>query len=375
MVILILTVVGWSGMFLFSYLWVNKSLILMLAEAHPGIMELGKYVEFGNTNREVLVLVWIGLVMILTAFQIYWLYQKGPKIRLFWVGVIVGLAALSYPFISKDIFNYLFAGRMVVAYGENPYLVMPLEHLGSDLWLGFTDNIDKTYFHVGDIGLKYNYGPVFLVFSLIPFLAAGGNRFILLFLGYKMMTAVLFLASGWLLLKINKGDKKVWAYWFLNPFLLFELLLNSHNDLLMIFLFFLAVFYWQKKRIVGIGFYLLSVLSKFFSGFLFWLWLVKERRREIAFKLVGFGILFYQAINRLHPWYYSWAYMVFPFAGLKRRTWVLMFVLESLVMVGNYGGFIWWNRWTPLPYFPDQYLIRWVIPMIMLVSETSFKVK
>ena len=136
---------------------------------------------------------------------------------------MVGVAALSYPVFSNDIFTYLFGARTVVYYHQNPFLVMP-KTFPDDLWLRFTQYVGNVYYYVGNIPITYVYGPVFLLYSLIPFLFFGAVEFQKLFLGYKLLGVILFLATGYLFKKINPKDRLVWAYWWLNPFLILELL-------------------------------------------------------------------------------------------------------------------------------------------------------
>ena len=125
------------------------------------------------------------------------------------------------------------------------------------------------------------------------------------------MGSVLYLLTGYLFLKINPKDKLVWAYWFFNPFLILELLTNSHNDLLMIFLFVLADFWWDKNKKFGFLSFLLSVLTKWISTGLGIIFLFKTKNRFFVYKIIGLIILFLNAYYQRHAWYYSWIYMVF----------------------------------------------------------------
>ena len=359
----------WLGYLGFSYFFVNQAILLMLVPVYPKAGQLFKLIEFGSTHRDVMLGVWLAIILILILFQLIVFFSKKEikinKIKILIFTVILGIAALSYPVFSNDIFNYLFGAKTVVYYHENPFLVMPKTHIQDDLWLRFTNNIDNTYYYVGQTPITYFYGPVFLVYTLIPFLFFGAVEFQKLFWSYKLLGVILFLATGFLFRKINPKDKLVWAYWFLNPFLMLELLVNSHNDLVMIFLFVLAVFWFEKNKILGGGAFVLSVLTKWVSGGLGLVFLFKEKHRYLVFKILGVLILFFHAFEQKQAWYYSWIYMVFPFAKLKKSSWLILIILQSILLL-NYAKFIWFNTWVDWPIFG---VIKWMIPILVLFNE------
>ena len=366
--ILILMAMVWSGYLVFSYFFVNQAILLMLAPVYPKAEKLFRVIEYGNTHRDLMTIIWIVMIGLLILFQLLVFFRKkeiqiNKKIILILI-LIFSIAALSYPIFSNDIFNYLFAGKTVVYYHQNPFLVMP-KTFQDDLWLRFTHYVGNVYYYLGKTPITFVYGPMFLLYTLVPFLFFGAVEFQKLFWSYKLLGAVLFLATGYLFKKINPKDNLVWAYWFLNPFLILELLANSHNDLVMIFLFVLSVYWYQKNKIFGFISFALSVLIKWFSGFLGIVFLFKEKNRYWVYKILGLGILFFHAFYQRYSWYYSWVYMVFPFAKLKKSSWFLLIILQS-VLVLNYTEFLWFNRWI---YLPIIGVIKWIIPILILLNE------
>ena len=370
--ILISTLVIWLGMGVFSYLWVNKAIILMLLPSNPNFGFLLNVVETANQNRHWLWAVWLLMLGLLTISQLWWLKNSQIKLTAKKIWVVVGLieliASLSFPFISDDIYSYLYSGKMVVEYHQNPYIVMPKENFGKDQWLWFVKNVDNVYYHIGDTPITYYYGPVFLAYTAVLVKFVGSSRFLGLFIGWKILNWVWFMLIGWLLTKLVGDKGKVMAYWYANPLLQFELLVNSHNDLLMIGLFLAALLVLSKHKLWGWMIFLGSVLVKFVSAVGLVLFLVKDKYREKVFLGMGMLILIFHAVRPLHLWYYSWIYMFLPMTGIKTRTWVVIF-LGQLVLMSNYVGYIWFNRWIGAPFLPSSAIIRWCLVTLVLASE------
>lgn len=354
---------------IFSYGFVNEAILSMLIPVYPRVEKILPFRDFVVVNRGIMTIIWLGMILILGGVQ-FWLFFRERKLVLskisflFLITILV-LASLSYPIFSNDIFNYLFGSKTVVYYHQNPFLMMPKVFFENDLWLRFTDNIDNIYYYIGNTPITYFYGPVFLLYTLIPFLFFGAVEFQKLFWGYKLMSAGLFLITGFLIKKINPKDNLVWAYWFFNPFLITELLINSHNDLVMIFFFILAIYVFKKKKILGWFSFLLSVLTKWVSAGLFFIFLFKENNRYWVYKIVGLLILLANALFQRQIWYYSWIYMVFPFAKLKKSSWFLILIFQ-LILLLSYTRFIWLGHWISWNWMN---LARWGFLGVVLTNE------
>jgi hypothetical protein len=371
-VVLVVTLFLWIVLAGFSYLFVNKAIISMLLPAHPEYDVLLGWVDLANQYRHWLWAVFAVLIVLLTLFQLWW-YRKqkngyvSKKIWIF-IALIELMAVLSYPLISDDIYSYLYSGKMVMEYRVNPYTVMPKEFLGRDLWLFFVKNIDNVYYHIGNTGITYYYGPLFLMYTVIFVGLVGGGRFIALYLGWKLLNWIWFMLAGWVLYKLVKDKHKVIVWWYLNPLLQFELLVNNHNDLMMIGLFWLALWLSSRNTVSKWLTYLASLLIKFVTIVgLPMMFFDGKRRENIAF-LLGVIVVLFHALKPLHAWYYSWVYLFWPFAVLRKRTWVIFFIFQMLMLL-NYSGYVWFNRWTGAPFLPDIRIIRWVLVGLILFSE------
>lgn len=353
----------------FSYFFVNQAILLMLLPVYSRVEKIFPLIEFSNTHRGVMAIIWLGLVFTLTVIQ-FWVFFKRRsfamnRVKLFFLVISLMMVSLSYPIFSNDIFNYMFGAKTVVYYHQNPFLVMPNVFFENDLWLRFTHNIDNIYYSIGNMPITYFYGPVFLLYTLIPSLFFGAVEFQKLFWSYKLMGAILFLVVGYIIKKINPKDNLVWAYWFFNPFLITELLINSHNDLVMIFFFIMAVYFWEKNKLYSLGTFLLSVLTKWVSSGLLLVFFFKEKNRYWIYKIIGLLILLVNALFQRQIWYYSWVYMVFPWAKLKNSSWLWILMFQFILLL-NYFWFIWFNRWIS---FNWMNLIRWGFFGVILVNE------
>ena len=173
--------------FIFSYFWVDYGLFLMVADSHPFFNHFRWLISFRDSQRPFLANIYLLLTLIFFGLQIGLLFLRKLKFisvkKLFWLaGISTVLFSLAYPFLSRDLFTYLFSARMVLAYQVNPFVIPPMDFLSTDMWVGLAHNIEFTY----------AYGPVSLLFSLIPMLFLSSQRFILNFVVYKLLNGALF---------------------------------------------------------------------------------------------------------------------------------------------------------------------------------------
>jgi len=126
--------------FAYSYVWTDMAIILLLAKKIPWISNINLYKDLFGQYKSVFATLFIIIVAIFAVLQIVLLLSKKKfEIKRFiFIAIPVFIAALSYPFLSNDIFSYLFAGRMVVIHGLNPYTVIPETLRNVDFWIWFT---------------------------------------------------------------------------------------------------------------------------------------------------------------------------------------------------------------------------------------------
>jgi hypothetical protein len=353
--------------FILSFFWIDYGLLLMLADGHSFLNHFQWIIPFKDTHRLSLANVYLLLIIALFALQIFLLFPRRFKFlsvkNLF---ISAGLAtfffSLSYPFLSRDLFTYLFSAKMVLFYQANPFVTPPMNFSATDLWVGLAHNIQ----------FPYAYGPASLIYSLLPMLIFSGRRFILNFFGYKLMNAAVFYLTGYLLYKLSNKDKKVFAYWFFNPLLVVELLINAHNDLLMIGLFVVAVYYLLKgSKLKAWLAFLVSVLTKYASAIALPIMFLGKKNKPLSFKILSFFsviLLLCQKLRNIQTWYYTWLYMFLPLAKLKVQSWILI-SLSGMLFLIDYYPFVKWGFWGAAPLVPySKWFFYSFLTLIILIE-------
>ncbi|MFA5796244.1 MAG: hypothetical protein WC885_03685 [Candidatus Shapirobacteria bacterium] len=324
------------AMLIASYFFTDMPLVLMIEQSKPGIEFLNKIIEYGGMHRQMLAFAWGGIVLFLLGMQIYLVTRKSNKTRgLRMAGLILAvLAAASYPFLSKDIYTYIFSAKMVVDYGVNPYLVPPNTFLGKDLWLDLMGSVERPYF----------YGPVYLGLSIVPLLILGTNRVITVLASFKIINLVFFIIGGWAVEKLVKDKNRAMAMWWFSPLLLIELLVNGHNDLVMITLFLLGMVWLEKRKIFGWVVFLMSMLSKWISAGLLPIVVAGKYRNQVA-GFMAIGMFYFLMIRGGQAWYWTWMFMLLPLIEIKdKKSWVAIFIFQVVLMFG-YISFVVTKKW------------------------------
>ncbi|HLL60594.1 MAG TPA: hypothetical protein VK338_02665, partial [Candidatus Nitrosocosmicus sp.] len=151
--------------------------------------------------------------------------------------MICFLLFFSYPFLSHDLFSYMFDAKIFTEYHQNPYLHRPMEYT-NDPWLRFMHWTHRTY----------PYGPSFLILTLLPSVL-GFGKFILTFFAFKLLFVAAYLGGVYALNKVNKK----WAIIFAtHPLVLIEGLISTHNDLIAVSLALLGSYLvLSNKNILG----------------------------------------------------------------------------------------------------------------------------
>jgi len=283
-------------------------------------------------------------------------------------GITTLFFSFAYPFLSHDIFTYLFSAKMVLTYHANPYVIVPEKFMPIDLWVSFMRNIQFTY----------AYGPIHLFYSLIPMAVFSGKRFILNFFGLKLMNAVVFFLSGILLFRLTDQDKRIFSWWFWNPLLVVELLINSHGDLLMISLFFVALFFLYRKTFIKAWLALIaSVLTKYVSVVLFPVMFLNKNKRTSYFRLLSVSLLIFlqiQTLRLVQVWYYTWAYMFLPFSKLKNSSWLIVDLIGVLLLI-SYYPFIKTGSWGGTQLIPNSRLLLYLFLLAIIFIELDLWIK
>lgn len=165
-----------------------------------------------------------------------------------------------WPVGSYDIFSYIYQSRVLSEHHANP-LIMPYSNFSNDAFYYFINNKWSN--------LPTPYGPLFIFLGYIITTVGGNNLILTLFL-FKIFFAIINVLSCILIYKIFNSIKAVFLYGW-NPLILYEIIINGHNDILTIFLILLCFYFLNKKTphlkkyYHALLFLLLSILIKFIT--------------------------------------------------------------------------------------------------------------
>lgn len=247
-------------LFLYSFTQVDLSLTLSQAGIFQNIQKSFQYI--GWFNRPLSTYIYIGLIIwLFTLFSFSLSIFKKNKIgsKKMWMTIIFASLILvpSYNAFSYDLFNYIFDARIVTHYRLNPYEFKPLD-FPEDPMLSFMRSTHRVY----------PYGPSWLVLTA-PLTFAANEVFALSLLLFKSLNAVCFLCSAYLIGRIAKrvnltNPNLAVAFFALNPLVIIESLVSSHNETVMMFfaLFAFSLMFENKKILSGLAL-LLSIGIKY----------------------------------------------------------------------------------------------------------------
>lgn len=324
----------------FSYIFIDQSLLIMLGQSKPVIFDLvsalRNYVSLGMTNQ-------IGLSILILLCVISFILimsKKAVSMKIIYLSLLIpGILVFAYPIVSRDIFSYMYYAKMILIEHQNPYLVAPMVNWGIDLWIGFLHNVERVY----------AYGPVALLINLVPMALFGAERFLINVFVLKIVNLAFFLFGAWLFLRITKNRNYVLVMWILNPYIINEMLINGHNDLIMIVFFWLAIYLKQKSQtLLALIAWILSVATKYVSVVLLPVFFMPKKLQRLMGLLAIVVIGGYFTNGGYLPWYYSWMYFCLPYLKLnKSQIFSILFLQLSLTL--GYSGFLHNGLWGTYP--------------------------
>ncbi|MBI5123183.1 hypothetical protein HZA75_04980 [Candidatus Roizmanbacteria bacterium] len=364
------------GLFFYSFTQVDLNLTLI---KHPFINQIIKSFQYlGYFQRPLST--YIFLLFVLLLFLLYFLFLALAKNgnlsrREFWLVIICTSVILlfSYPAFSYDIFNYMFDAKTIVIYHQSPWYTKPLDFIG-DPWLSFMH-----WTHRPSV-----YPPGWILLSL-PFFIAGFNYFTLILLNFKLLMALGFLGSVWMLEKLLSPDERhvitALVFYAFNPLMLIENLVSGHNDIVM--MFFVLLSFWfalQKKKLFSIFYFLFSIFTKYITAVLlpvifFYDWFRKKTGEVIIYRysliIVFLAFLFFITRVEIQPWYLVW---LIPFIVLS--GWKFLYPVTiglSLGFLLRYVPFLYQGNWdNPVPAYEFWLTL---IPFIFSVCFVPFLLK
>ncbi|OGH43942.1 MAG: hypothetical protein A3J14_01990 [Candidatus Levybacteria bacterium RIFCSPLOWO2_02_FULL_37_18] len=317
----------------FSYLFVESNVFSFF------------FASFAFNNRLIVSILFIIVISIFFLFYLFLISKiKEKSITIFDVWKIIFLTCIfllfSYPaMLSYDIFNYIVTAKVIYLYQENPYIIMPIEFIREPL-LEFMHAANK-------ISL---YGPSWIFLSFIPHFT-GFQNFTFTLLTFKIFNLLFYLGTTVLIWKLTKKIVSV-ALFSLNPLVIIETLISSHNDIVMIFFMLCSFFYIQQnKKILALLFLFVSILVKYATIFLapIFIYLLWKKNQDInwqkiyKYSLILMSLPFFLSPFReeIYPWYAIW-FLVFTSLVNKKIINQLTTVFSFSLLL-RYIPFIYWG--------------------------------
>lgn len=341
------------ALFIYSFTQVDLSLVLTKAPFFQLILTKLQYLGFYQRPLSAGIFLFIGILLF--AFYIYFLKlaKKLSSRNLFLlIGATFTILVFSYNAFSYDLFNYIFDAKILTFYHQNPYLFKPLD-FSSDQMLSFMRWTHRVY----------PYGPSWLILTA-PLSFIGANIFLVTFLLFKALIGLSFLGSSFLIYKISEitdSNNKVFntIFWSLNPLVIIEGLVSSHNDFSLVLFSLLAIYLYLKKKsffsffslLFSIGIKYLSFILLPIFGYLLYL---EKRGRKINWDKIFLSSLFLSLISlaavthrtTFQPWY-----LIFPLslAALISKNYFVFIpsLLATLFMIFIYTAYALLTDYAP----------------------------
>jgi len=359
---------------LFSYAYVDLNLTLTKNTSILGVIT--KLQHFGYYQRPNATTFYFLLLLVFYGNYVANLIlfiKKRLSIKYLAVSTFFATAILipSYPFLSSDLFNYMFDAKIITTYHLNPYSYKPLDFPNDD-WIRF-----MRWTH------RYSpYGPLWLIYSTLPSIL-GFGKFMLTFLLFKIFIGIFHILNTILIYKIIqkfKNNLSIFgsAIYALNPVFLIEGVTNAHNDIVHIFLIILSVYFLTNSKyffsttaiITGIFVKYLSLLS---SIALIYSNLTRTNKIEnyILSNIILYSIFTFifssfrltvpfissgSLQTQFQPWYLFWT---LPLVSLLPKK-TLLIVLSTAI------GFS-----SMLRYIPFLYYGEWSQPHTAIIMQIS----
>ncbi len=247
---------------------------------------------------------------------------------------------LSYPLLSYDVFNYMFHGKILWFYQSNPHTVAPLFFEG-DLWLRF-----MRWVHTPSA-----YGPVFTLVESPAYLLGLGKFVPVLYLMKATMIAFyvwcVYLV-GVIMRKLNQDNSTIVLSQLMlafNPFLWLELVLNAHNDAVMIaFLLFALSSSLNHQKVLSMVSLVLSIGVKYVTALSAPFLLIKNNRLKVILITLSLLAPVLLSPGRFQPWYLTWS--LIP-AILINHSWARVWIITtSLAGLIYYIPYIYTGFWN-----------------------------
>ena len=332
------------ALFLYSFTQVDLGLTMTRASFITNIQRWFQYIGYFNRplSSALYGVIILGLFISYGVFM-YSVKKKLLNSKLLWklIVIITVILTFSYNAFSYDIFNYIFDAKILTHYQLNPYLYKPLD-FPLDPMLSFMHWTHRTF----------PYGPIWLGIT-IPFSYLGLNFFLPTFFLFKVLASISYLGTVYAISRIVRkispeNESLAIVFFAFNPLVLIESLVSGHNDIVMMCLGMFGILFLVTKRyLIGLVLLLLSVGTKYATGFLLPLYgiIMLFERKQVLVKYQQIFPIFIVTMllavvaasirTTFQPWYLLF---VVPLASLVPQKYYVIiptFVLSIVALFNS----------------------------------------
>lgn len=328
---------GWVllllSLFIFSYTQIDLNLTFSSNPLYQSVQQ--QLIQLGYFQRTINGWIISSQFLLLNLFYllIIFIVVKG-KIKLKQVSVLIILTAVilgfSYNAFSHDIFNYIFDGKILAGFNLNPYQYKPLD-FPADEWIRFMHWTHK----------PTSYGPLAVGISSLIYLV-GAGKFILVYFLFKLLFALSFILSSWLIYKITRSATALVLFAF-HPLILIDGILSPHMDLIMATLALLSIYFFLQQKTWKSNLFLVMSVAIKYSTLTFlplmnnWIFNKLGRQRWLSLlQISAFAatILQVKYSGLLQNWYLIVPLSIFPLLvnQLKLKVLIIILLLMELPM-------------------------------------------
>lgn len=268
---------------------------------------------FLNENANKIIATITFLILFLILFVIYILIIKKNVLKnikqvLIFVSIISIIFLFMLPWTSSDVFYYMGVGELDGIYGQNPYYITM-----RDFYYANQDKINDEILEKGATNAWSDttvvYGPVSqIIFKICSILSFKSVDIAIII--FKLLNLLIHILCCYLIYKIT--NKRIFAIIYgLNPFILMEFIGNVHNDIIMVFVILLSLYFLLKKKNLALSVIFLAIATgiKYFSILLLPLIIIYHVKQEKKIstrilKCILYGLLFIIVLGLIYAIYY-----------------------------------------------------------------------
>lgn len=326
------------------------------------------------TNERIFSFTLMGIIVILLTIFYYLLIKHRSKIfrtkkqMIFFIILIACIFTCMIPHSVKDVYSYIGCGWTAAHYEENPYF-MSAQQVQEKYHIQ-----DAMYEKIANVWKNEPmiYGPLWTLISTVLTFLSFGNPILALYL-FKIFNLMMHLLTCLFIYKITKKKMLVLLYG-LNPVILLEGLMDAHNEIFMITLIIIAIYYTIRKKNLWLSvlFIALATAVKYFAILILPFLVIYLLREKTIGKRIGYcslaGIEFLGILFIFFSIYFQDFNFLNVFAIQQNKYNSSIYYLLYLLMGKNTTDMI---KWILLVTFAIGYII--LVIKYLLQEKITFR--